>query len=665
MNNIFETKRNINPETFFVGRDKLSSFNDGEKNCYLLSNNLGGFSSLTALGTAARHDHGLFISSKKAPNYRVHLVTSTEETLYIDGTSHTMHNARFATRTKDILSPKYANGFSFKFLPAYYYKVEGFEIEKEIVFLQNENTLALRYKIFNHNMQNATLNICPLFRLTDKDDFPKSENDLAFNEDFALNSITENECHYYSNGEVCLSKNEIYRDIYFEYDAKDGRDCIGASVKNISFNFDVKNEYHEFFIIFSDKKIENFDVTAMFDGEIARQEELIAKSGIKNPIGQSLVLASDKFVSKRETTNGSTILAGYPWFSDWGRDTMIAMVGCVIATKRFEEAKNILRTFQKYEKNGLLPNMFPEGPADNPHYNTIDAPLLFINAIYLLYKETNDLDFVKEMYPTMESIVENFKKGTDYSIKMDDDGLISGGEGLYQLTWMDIRFEEILPTPRHGKPVEINAYWYSSLKIMALFGEKLNLPYESFENLAENKVKPAFLEKYWSDELGCLRDLISGTYADMQIRLNQIWALSIPFTMVDDKMAKKILGVVYRDLYTPFGLRSLSPNDKEFKANYGGSHFNRDMAYHQGTVWGFPLGAYYLAYLRFSDDKAITVKTIYRMLKTTEATLYEGCLGQIAEVFSGENPTSSEGCFAQAWSVSEILRVYKELEELI
>ena len=727
-----------NPKSFVVGKDQLSDFSLGERKCYLLCNGLGGFSSLTAVGSCGRHDHGLLISAKKAPNYRVHLVTNVEESICSGGLGDVgyigdknkiadLYSQQFATRTSSIFNGKYINSFEFSYLPQWSFKVGDFEIVKDIVMVYGENTVAVRYRVYDFgdllakdmfakdllakdllakdmslgdmsvqqgvlspeqevslkqgsSRHGKTLSVKPLFRLTNKDDFPSSSDNIKVSENFVENLTWGNKCYFKSNGNVTLCNTEFYNDMFFEYDSRDGRDCIGKSFKCCQFDFEIGNDKEksgsnnnmgasyggcqEFFIVFSDKEINIetvADVNQLFDNEIERQKKLIKTAGIKDSAPQSLVLAADKFITFRESTKCKTIMAGYPFFGDWGRDTMISLIGCVLAGNRFEDCKSILRTFKAYEKKGMMPNVFPEGEADNPMYNTVDASLLFINSVYEYFKATGDIDFVKEMYSTMESIVYNYRNGTDFHIKMDDDGLITAGAGLEQLTWMDVRFGDILPTPRQGKAVEINAYWYNALRIMDFFAEKTGEDKKDYYELSENFVKPNFLKLFWNEEKGCLRDVISvnsGCEADNQIRPNQVWALSMAFSMIDKEKAVKILSVIYNHLYTPWGLRSLSPYDRNFHETYGGSHFNRDMAYHQGTVWGFPLGAYYIGVLRFCDNGAEIVK---RQLKYTETSLNEGCLGQIAEIYDGENPWESQGCFAQAWSVGEILRVYKEL----
>lgn len=339
---------------------------------------------------------------------------------------------------------------------------------------------------------------------------------------------------------------------------------------------------------------------------------------------------------------------------------MIALPGICISTKQYEKAKEILRTFAAHEKDGLMPNLFPEGEQE-PMYNTVDAALLFINGVYLYYEATQDADFVREVYPVMKRIISGYMAGTHFGIRMDADELIQAGEGLAQVTWMDVRIGEILPTPRHGKPVEINAYWYNALKIMDILAELTGEQAGSYEKLAE-QVKENFQKQFWLDEKGCLKDLVSGTKADTQIRCNQIWAVSMPFTMLSKEQEKMVVETVFEKLYTPYGLRTLEEEDQEFHGIYGGPVEERDMAYHQGTVWTFPLGAYYLAYLKVHQYSDEAVETVKAQLEVMESAMREGCVGQLPEIYDGKNPTSSRGCFAQAWSTGEILRVYEALE---
>lgn len=286
---------------------------------------------------------------------------------------------------------------------------------------------------------------------------------------------------------------------------------------------------------------------------------------------------------------------------------------------------------------------------------------MFINCVYLYYQAAGDRVFVQEMYPVMERIIKAYREGTDYGIHMDEDGLIQSGEGLWQVTWMDVRVGDILPTPRHGKPVEINAYWYNSLCIMDELAETADK--KAVYTQLKEKVKASFVDKFWMDDKKCLKDLVSGTKADVQIRCNQIWAVSLPFTMLDPEKEQQVVETVFEKLYTPYGLRTLEQEDQEFHGLYQGKMEDRDMAYHQGTVWTFPLGAYYLAYLKVNQYSPEAKEIVREQLEVMEAAMREGCIGQLPEIYDGENPTRSKGCFAQAWSVGEILRVYEVLEK--
>lgn len=380
-----------------------------------------------------------------------------------------------------------------------------------------------------------------------------------------------------------------------------------------------------------------------------------------------LAKSANQFVACRESTGGKTILAGYPFFEDWGRDTMIAMMGCCIATRQFDSAKSIFETFMKYCKKGIMPNLFPEG-GNAPMYNTVDASLLFINAVYEYYKASGDRDFVASAYPVMKEIIHWYQTGTDFNIHMEEDGLIAAGSGYDQVTWMDVRIGEILPTPRHGKPVEINAYWYSALKIMELFageveGGKHKADGEAFGSLAD-RVRKSFCEKFWNEEKGCLKDVVSGLDTDNQLRCNQIWAVSMPFTMLPEEKELLVVEKVFEKLYTPYGLRTLEEEDDQFRGFYGGEQKERDLAYHQGTVWGFPLGGYYLAYLKVHGYSEEAKNIVAGQLEALEGAMREGCIGQLPEIYDGKYPVYSKGCFAQAWSVGELLRVYAVLERI-
>lgn len=644
---------------FIYGKNDWKTLDRGQENCYLITNGLGGYSSLTAIGSNARNDHAVLMACIIAPNHRYHLITRMDEHIEMgrEGKAE-LSSQEYVNHAKNQTGFNYLNSFAFEHYPVWTYQVDGAEIKKLAVMAYGENTIGIRYIVTNNGSKEVKLTITPQFQFVPKGEILNKNQSFEI-KDNAIHSsgIT---LHYKTNGAVNSYGTEFISDLYYGYDARDGREAIGVTAHNHNISMEVKGYEEKVLDIVYSVENSNRTIDELIHTETTRQINLIEQSRIKDEIGQQLVKSADQYLVDRASTGGKTLMAGYPFFADWGRDTMISMVGCCISTRRFEEAKSIFCTFMQYSKNGLMPNMFPEG-GNEPLYNTVDASLLFIGAVYEYYQESNDLDFVKEAYAVMEDIIKWYKQGTDYHIQMDTDGLIRAGGGLEQVTWMDVRFGDILPTKRHGKPVEINAYWYNDLRIMGVFARLLGKEDRQYEELAK-VVSDSFAEKFWNEEKNCLKDLVSGEAADDQIRCNQIWAVSQPFSLLDKEKEKLVVNKVYETLYTPYGLRSLSKYDTDFKPVYGGSHFNRDMAYHQGTVWAFPLGAYYLAYLKVNEYSAGAIGRVKEQLKVLEACMREGCVGQIAEIYDGLNPTISQGCFAQAWSVSELLRVFAKLE---
>ena len=644
---------------FVYGKQDWKTLERGQENCYLLTNGLGGFSSQTMIGSSSRNDHAFFMACVKAPNHRYNMIHRLEETLLLKGKSVHLSSQEYEDAQKNEKGYRYLSAFVFEHYPKWNYQIEGVEIVKRIGMLQGENTVAVKYDIENRTGSSVQLNVIPHLQFTKKGACPKETQEFTFHGD----SISSNgmKMYFETNGRVVESSLHFSEGLYYAYDERDGREFIGCTAINhwISKNVPPHSK-SELEIVYSMQHVSK--TAKQIIGETASyRKELIKKAALHSDAGSMLVCSANQFVARRESTQGKTILAGFPFFEDWGRDTMIAMAGCCISTRQYGDAKSILRTFKQYCKDGLMPNLFPEG-GNEPQYNTVDAALLFINAVYLYYKKRGDQELVEEMWDCMTEIIENYQNGTLYGIHMDEDGLIMAGQGLDQVTWMDVRVGEILPTPRHGKPVEINAYWYNALCIMQEFARVLRKDADYRDLIV--LVRESFCQKFWNEEKNCLKDVISGTKADNQIRCNQIWAVSLPYTMLDETQEKQVVDTVFEKLYTPYGLRTLDMDDEEFKPEYSGAQLKRDLSYHQGTVWTFPLGAYYMAYLKVENYSLEAVQTVKRQLEVMESAMREGCIGQLPEIYDGENPTSSRGCFAQAWSVGEILRVYEMLESL-
>lgn len=641
---------------WIYGKQDFNTIARGQENCYLLTNGLGGFSSMTMTGSAARNDHAVLMACVQAPNHRYNMVHRLAETLWIGEKQFPLSTQEFAAEPSET-GYRYLSAFVYEGSPLWKFQIAGVEVHKEIGMKHGENTVAIRYRIQNRKKCPVTLEITPFFQFTKKGEDLSPEQKMARRENvIASNGL---ELKFTTNGTV-IGIEETRELYYYSYDVCDGRRETGSAMADHRISLTVSAEKEAVLKIVYSLEDAKQDADVIFKEMKQYQKTLKEQAGFRSPVACELAKSADAFVSRRESTGGSTILAGYPFFEDWGRDTMIALPGICIATGQYDTAKEILRTFAVHEQKGLMPNLFPEG-GNEPLYNTVDAALLFVNCVYLYYEATKDQAFVEEMYPVMERILKGYREGTDYGIHMDEDGLILAGEGLWQVTWMDVRVGEILPTPRHGKPVEINAYWYNAVCIMERFADLLDQKWE-YPGLKE-QVKQSFAEQFWMEEKHCLKDLVSDTEADRQIRCNQIWAVSMPFTMLEPEKEREVVETVFETLYTPYGLRTLEMADGEFHPFYEGPMEERDMAYHQGTVWTFPLGAYYLAFLKVNGYTKGAKEIVKDQLEILESALREGCIGQLPEIYDGENPTRSKGCFAQAWSVGELLRVYEEIEK--
>ncbi|MFH0793300.1 MAG: amylo-alpha-1,6-glucosidase, partial [bacterium] len=374
-----------------------------------------------------------------------------------------------------------------------------------------------------------------------------------------------------------------------------------------------------------------------------------------------LELAADQFIVRRKD-GLLTILAGYPWFTDWGRDTMIALPGLTLTTRRFDEAREILLTFCKYCSQGMLPNMFPDSGGE-PAYNTADASLWFFNAVRHYSRVSGDQKTVRrDFYPIMREIVEWHLRGTRFNIRVGEDGLVTAGQEGHQLTWMDAKVEDWVVTPRWGKPVEISALWFNALQILAEFANAFGDDQEAKRcATAARATQDSFCPTFWNEKDGCLFDVVDGSNRDPAFRPNQLFALSLPHAMLSAEDERKVFRLVTEHLLTPFGLRSLSGQNAGYKSRYGGDRRARDGAYHQGTVWAWLIGPYVDALLKVMGRSAATRAHGFSLLRPLLEHLKENGIGTVAEIFDGNAPHAPRGCPAQAWSVAEILRSIENL----
>lgn len=712
---------------FLYGKQDWKTFERGEENCYLMTNGLGGFSSLSMTGSCSRNDQAVLMACLHSPNHRYNMIHRLEEKLTIGERIVTLSSQDFQCRDKRENGYLYQTRFTYEDYPQWTYLVDGVEVIRTIILAHGTNAVGISYDIRNHSCEDVTLEVYPHLqfvpkgaRLSAKQEFavepgritvldpPVNESsvkhspgDRFFAEKKTISGlqagkITSNGMclRFYTTGDWQEVGHRFCDTLYYADDVRDGKMELGRSAVNHKLCIKVLPDEKKTL-----ETVYGTDVTLPSLEEV--KESLVSyrnswrkKSGFTDETALALCSAASQFISYRASTRKQTILAGFPFFEDWGRDTMIALLGCCLSTRQFQVAEDILRTFMQYCKKGLMPNLFPEGK-DAPGYNTADAALLFIIAVYEYFQRTKDHNFVSSAYSVMAQIIEWYEKGTDYGIRMDEDGLIMAGQDYDQVTWMDVRIGDILPTPRHGKPVEINAYWYNALRIMEIFRKSHTEDEKDYGAMAQ-KVLESFRAQFWNEKAGCLKDVLimdgigsgagsigngadgMGTGADSmgaayggktrecnekasecQIRCNQIWAVSLPFSLLPPEKEKQVVETVFRRLYTPYGLRTLDPADPQFRPFYGGAQMDRDLAYHQGTIWIFPMGAFYLAYLKVNGYSEEAKENVRRQLASMEAALREGCVGQLPEIYDGENPTSSKGCFAQAWSVGEMLRVYE------
>ncbi len=558
---------------FLYGKQDWKTFDRGEENCYLMANGLGGFSSLSMIASCSRNDQAVLMACTHSPNHRFNMVHRLEEVLELGGEGSHMRrmflsSQDFQCHEKREEGYRLQTEFAYEDYPTWNYLAEGVEVARTIALMQGRNVVGISYRIRNRSLDRATLRVRPHLQFVPKGQRLSVKQEFIF----AKDRIQSNGQTLYlrTNGD-CRELPVLYReDLYYQDDVRDGKMALGRSAVNHEICFSVEQGQEETLEIVYGMEEALPGMTEILQNVANHRKNLQGR--FPDETARVLAAAADQFISQRDSTGEKTILAGFPFFEDWGRDTMIALVGCCLSTRQYDTARSILQTFMAHCRRGLMPNLFPEG-TEAAAYNTVDAALLFILAVYEYIKRTGDNDFLKQAYPVMQDIIKWYAQGTDYGIHMDGDGLILAGQGYDQVTWMDVRVEDILPTPRHGKPVEVNAYWYNALRIMEEFSKGQSAGRAGTMGTQEeepgygalaDKVHAAFGKLFWNEEKGCLRDVISGTPADDQVRCNQIWAVSLPFSLLPEEKEKQVVETVFRKLYTPVGLRSLAPEDAQF-----------------------------------------------------------------------------------------------------
>lgn len=673
---------------------QLRDFKSNIRKEWALTNGLGSYAGGSILGALNRTHQGYLIASLHSPVERYLVFTKTNEKLTsMDGEFDFESSMHLVNGKSEIASGHhFLTAFDYDGTIKFTYQCGKVVIKKYISLIQGENTCAVAYEITNQSTSDAVLTITPLMNYREHSANVKKE-DLKFD-------ITKRE-HGFSL--IPVANPNIKIDLGFSEGTLTQRHQLFD--ENIQLQTEIDNEVDGL-----DTHFTPFDIEVTIPAKATSRVSLLCKVGLKDSIksnnvshedafvavdnqrkyvtslietagyqdewANELVVAADQFLAHRTSTGLKTVLAGLPWFTDWGRDTMIAFTGLTLATKRFQDAKEILKTFALYVQNGMVPNMFPDDGQD-PLYNTVDASLWYFYAVdqYLKYaKREADFQFIKaEIFPHLKEIIHSYEHGTLFSIGMDEDGLIHAGSNLDQVTWMDVRVGDMVPTPRHGKPVEINALWFNALCVMSSLCNEFQEDASHYRKLA-TKCKESFCDKFWNPETGCLYDVIDvlddventpyhvgNGNKDAAIRPNQIYAVALPYSMLPIEKALSVVNVVEDKLYARCGLRSLSQDHQEYHPIYVGALEKRDKAYHQGTAWGFLMGAFITAYMKVHGHNKENAKKAYMLLVPVHQHMSnENCIGSICEIFDGDSPHLGRGCYAQAWSIGEILRCYSE-----
>lgn len=641
-------------------KEQIQSFDQSQIPEWIMTLGNGGYASGSVFNSSFRHHHGYLVASKKPPIERYLTLVRTEERITIG--ADTYSTASQVLKSKSFNGHQYLERFVFSGVPMYTYVIKDMVFEKTIAPRYGLNTVAIHYEIINgRNPSKLAISPAINFRPHGEITEPQNHHYTLENTENQVTIIPMNDPDFklvmhYSSGVFDDRFSKVVSEVIHQFDDATG----DARMDSYSIPFEIKlelkaHEHRIFDMIVTTDELPSLGAEEIIDAYLTRQSDLVLEAGYEDDFVKNLVIASDQFIAYRKSTNSKTILAGLPWFTDWGRDTMIAFSGLCLSTKRFEEAKSILKSFSLYEKNGLIPNMFPDD-GQLPLYNTVDASLWYFHAIHQYYQATNDELFViNELYPVLKRIVSAYEFGTDFSIKMDSDGLILAGSGLDQVTWMDVRINGVVVTPRHGKPVEINALWYNALCIMNQYAKLTKEDSTHYEALS-NRVKTAFLMNFYNPDTNCLYDVIEPN--DPSIRPNQIYAMALDYPLIDQELSQKILLTIKRELLDVYGLRTLSVHDPRFKPIYEGPIENRDFAYHMGTVWPFLLGGYLDGYLYAYDYSKEALLYAQEICLRFIKHMHEYSLNGIAEIFDGLNGRISRGCHTQAWSVGEILRIY-------
>lgn len=628
---------------------------------WLVTNGLGGYAMGTVAGMVTRRYHGLLVAALRPPVSRALLVTKFDESATYDGRTYPLFTNQWADGTLEPQGFVHIERFHLEgTTPVWIFAFGDAQLEKRLWMQPGANTTYVQYTLRRGAVPLA-LRLKAL--VNDRDHHgntrphPIAVEPVAHGLRLALPD-TGATIHLLSEAAAARPAPEWYAGYFLAVEAGRGLDPLDANFHAGDFD-----------VVLQPGQTATFTLTAevpptkpaAYHERLAYEQRLLEQSGLQDapPAVRQLVLAADQFIVKRRLPTGAlgdTIIAGYPWFTDWGRDTMIALPGLTLATRRFDVAAGILRTFAHYVDQGMLPNYYPDVGAQ-PEYNTVDATLWYFEAVRAYHAATGDAALVRDLFPVLEDIIAWHERGTRYQIRVDpEDGLLYAGEPGVQLTWMDVKIDDWVVTPRTGKPVEINALWHNALWAMADFAQRLGAPAERFQALA-TKARAGFA-RFWNTETGYCFDVLDGpTGHDPTLRPNQLFAVSLPHSPLTPEQQRAVVDICARKLLTSHGLRTLSQDDPNYHPRYNGDRLARDSAYHQGTVWAWLIGPFVSAHHRVYGDR----ERAHGFLEPLLRHLSDHGLGTISEVFDADPPHAPHACLAQAWSVAEVINGHQRI----
>lgn len=635
---------------------------------WVTTNGLGGYSSSTIVGVNTRKYHGLLVAPTATPPFdRKLLLPKLEEEIKTN--SETFHLS-----TNEYPGLVYPDGhvhlkqFRSDPLPTFIYNLSGFLVKKTIFMPYRTNAVVVNYKVWNILDQPARILVRPLVNSRDIHQLTKAGSigfkQLVQDKQVEVIAGYQDAPPLLIGSDVMIyKKSELpeearwYRNFVYREERERGYEFMEDHYSPGNFQLELKGGRNDFNVLAAggfgarrDFKLLYSEKPEKFEQEqqitLERLDNLIKTSAIEGADWQRcLVRAADSFIA------GGKVVAGYHWFGCWGRDSLISLPGLTLVTGRYDVAKEILLDIANRRIGGLIPNWFEEKTAD---YNCADAPLLLIYAIHKYLAYTDDISIVEKLWGAMSEIVDSYVRGLDESVRVDEDGLVWSDRA----TWMDVKVGDKMVTPRQGKAVEINALWYNALRAMGTIAEQSDRVFE-FVGLAD-KVRKNFLAEFWNKNRRCLYDVVGGDSRDQRVRPNQILAVSLPFPVVVGPQAEEIVSAVQEKLLTPYGLRSLEKDDPSYKGVYKGNVIERDLAYHQGTVWSWLIGPFVTAFLRVHKQPGSREQAARFLQRLTSDHLTEAGIGTVSEIFDGDEPHAPRGCISQAWSVAEILRVHVE-----